>query len=286
VWKLWVRRGGKDVLLAETDRPDEAHSFRAAGATIAAISAGKREVQRAAPQQVEHATCSNCNAPLVPEDATHVVCAYCHQRVPLEPRYRERAAGALALEKSHVRTRRIIERLIRQPGATRTNAWLAALGLVMFAAWPLGWWAFARHVLHAGVATRDLAYFFLPIAGVLGGFLFARGRLADRRAMQLLTISYGALAPEQEGAPARCRRCIAPLPAVGIGGVATCRYCEAESIVGIDLRPVVDRGRAEDDHFEKALATRGRERLKWGVLSLLSLGMLVAWILATARYVR
>jgi hypothetical protein len=286
IWRLWVKRAGKDFELAETDRADEAKSFRAAAATVGAITSGQREVQAAPQLATDHAACSECAAPLLPDDAAQVECRYCHQTVELPEKFRERAASVKSMESSRARQKRMIEALIEQPGATRANLWLAAFAVLMFAAWPVGWYAFARHVLHDGLHGRDLAFFFLPIAGVLGGFLFARGRLADRRAMQLLTLGYGALAPAREGEPSRCRRCLGPLPEVELGGVATCRYCGADSIVGIDLRPVIDKARSEEQSFDRAIRTRRRERLKWAVLSLFSLGVLAAWILATARYLR
>jgi hypothetical protein len=284
IWRLWVRFDGKEHILAESDRPEEARSLRAAAATIAAIAAGKRHTETSPQLGTEHANCSSCNAPLLPDDAAQVECRYCHQIVELPAKFRERAAGVKSMEGARSKMKRRIEALLEQPGATRSNLWLLVLSLVMFAAWPIGWGVLAQHTLANGFHLIDLPYLAAPLAAVLGGFLFARARLADRRAMQLLTLGYGALAPEREGEPSKCRRCLGPLPDAGLGAVSTCRYCGSDSIVGIDLRPVIDKARAEDASFERALKTRRRERLLWAGLTVVALAVLAGWAYATIHY--
>lgn len=285
-WRLWVMRDGKRVDLGETDRPGEAASFRAAAATIAAVCEGQRHLETAKKLKTEFASCPRCNAALVPDDADQVVCSYCKATVPLPERFRKQAASAKIMQGARARTSKMIHALVEQPGASRSNFWLLLLTLVMFAAWPVGWFALARGVLADGFQTLDVAFAFSPLAGIAGAFLFARGRLADRGALQLLTLGFGALAPERPGDPSLCRRCHGPLPDVGVGGVAACRYCEAENIVGIDLRPVVDSARTEQKRFDRALQRRRRERLLWGVLSVVALAVLAAWLTATVEYVK
>ena len=120
---------------------------------------------------------------------------------------------------------------------------------------------------------------------MLAGFFFARGRLADRGALQLLTLGFGALAPAREGQPSRCRMCQGPLPETGLGGVTPCRYCAAENIVGIDLRPSVDQARSEQSNFDQALRARKREKRLWMTLSLVAWLALLCWAGGTTAYI-
>ncbi|MHB8879562.1 MAG: hypothetical protein ACYC8T_38195, partial [Myxococcaceae bacterium] len=252
VWRLWITRAVVRTLMAETDRPSEADSFRAAAATVAAVNAGQQHLKLSPHVRTGFASCSECSAPLVPDDTPKVVCGYCRKTVKLPERFQKQAAGAKAMRGARARTTAMIKALVEQPGAARSNLWLAVLSVVMFAAWPIGWAATARSVLDDGFQVRDVAFLATPFAAVLGGFLFARGRLANRGAMQLLTLGFGALAPKNPGEPPLCRRCLGPLPDEGPGGVVGCRYCQAENIVGIDLRPVVDHARAEQETFDAA----------------------------------
>jgi hypothetical protein len=120
---------------------------------------------------------------------------------------------------------------------------------------------------------------------VLGGFFMARGRLADRGALQLLTLGFGALAPRKDGEPSRCRRCQGPLPTAGIGGVTHCAYCSAENIVGMDLRPSLDPARTEQHNFDDALKKRAKEKLLWTILTVVAAVTLIGWIGGTIFYV-
>jgi hypothetical protein len=142
--------------------------------------------------------------------------------------------------------------------------WLLLLTIVMFGAWPIGWGLIAPRVL--------------------AGFFFARGRVADRGALRLLTLGFGALAPAREGDPAQCRLCLAPLPIEGMGGVVLCRYCRAENIAGLDLRPVIDSERGEQKPLIEALRRYRREKRLWLALSLVAVVLLGGWAWATKEY--
>jgi hypothetical protein len=172
---------------------------------------------------------------------------------------------------------RIIERLVNQPRAATTNLWTFFFSVLMFGAWPLGWGLIAWRVLSDGAQPQDLAFFLLPFAAVLGAFFLARARLADRGALQMLTLGFGALAPRREGEPSRCRRCQGPLPEQGLGGVAQCRYCGSDNIVGLDLRPSVDQARAEQVSFDQALKKRASEKLLWNALTVVAIVALLGW---------
>jgi hypothetical protein len=67
--------------------------------------------------------------------------------------------------------------------------------------------------------------------------------------------------------------------------VSQCRYCAAENIVGLDLRPSVNQARAEQQTFDEALRTRSREKRLWTTLSVVSAFVLLGWAGGTVAYV-
>ncbi len=284
VWRLWVHHRGLPRLLGESDRPIEADSMRAAAASIEAVVSGQKYVQEAPAVRQEIAVCQGCGSPAIPDDAPAVACAFCGAWVQLPPQVRGQAAAAKAMAQTRTRSAQMISRLLDQPRAASSNRWLLLFTLMMFGAWPVGWGLIVWRVLEDGFQGKDLASLMLPFAAVVAGFFLARGRLADRGALQMLTLGFGALAPRRAGEPARCRRCQGPLPEVGLGGVAQCRYCTAENIVGLDLRPTVDQARTEQLTFDEALRVRGRERALWGVLSAVAVLTLIGWLVGTVAY--
>lgn len=285
VWRLHVNQGGKRTLIAETDRPIESDSMKAAKSSVVAVVQGQKYVEQAPAIPAQILSCGSCGGPAVPDDAPSVTCVYCHQQVPMPAQLRHQAAGSKAMAQSRTTTAQMIAKLRDQPRAARTNFWLLLFSLFMFGAWPIGWGIIAVRVLGDGFQAQDLIFLMLPLAAVLGGFFMARGRLADRGALQLLTLGFGALAPRKEGEPSRCRRCQGPLPTAGIGGVTHCAYCSAENIVGMDLRPSLDPARTEQVSFDAALKKRAKEKLLWTILSVVAAVTLIGWIGGTIFYV-
>jgi hypothetical protein len=285
VWRLHVHHAGRRLTVAETDRPIERDSMQAAAASVCAVVSGQRYVAQAPAVAAGIVCCNQCGAPAVPDDAPWVPCAYCRAQVILPSNVRGQAAATKHQSQERSRTAEIIAKLRDQPRATRANRWLLVLSCLMFGAWPLGWGLIAFSVLSDGFQATDLLFLLLPFAAVLAGFFFARARLADRGSLQLLTLGFGALAPARQGQPSRCRRCQGPLPEAGLGGVSRCRYCSAENIVGIDLRPVVDQARAEQDSFDRALESRRREKALWTTLSIVATLALVCWAGGTSVYI-
>jgi hypothetical protein len=272
-------------MVAQTDREIEADSMHAAAASIEAVVNGRRYVEHAPAIATQVTACPQCGAPAVPDDAPAVPCTFCRAWVPLPPQVRGQAASTKAMQASRQTQQRMVERLLKQPQAANTNGWTLVFSVLMFVAWPLGWGLIAYRVLDDGFQAEDAGFLLLPFAAVLGAFFLARARLADRGALQMLTLGFGALAPRREGEPSRCRRCQAPLPDVGLGGVAQCRYCAAENIVGLDLRPSVDEARAEAVTFDQALKKRASEKMLWGVLSVVAIIALLGWIGGVVAYI-
>jgi hypothetical protein len=285
VWRLHVHHRGARRTIAETDRPIERDSMAAAAASVCAVVSGRRYVAQAPAVAARVVTCGRCGGPVIPDDLPTVACVYCHAPVQLPPEVRGQAAATKMLSQGRSAAAEIIAKLRNQPRAAHANAWLLVISAVMFGAWPVGWGLIAFHVLDDGFQASDVGFLLLPFAAVLAGFFFARGRLADRGALQLLTLGFGALAPQREGQPARCRRCQAPLPGAGLGGVTQCRYCAAENIVGLDLRPGVDQARAEQQTFDEALRARTREKRLWTTLTVVAAIALLGWVGGTAMYV-
>jgi hypothetical protein len=285
VWRLHVYRKGEKRMIAETDRPIERDSMQAAASSVCAVVSGQRYVAEAPAVPAKILSCQSCGAPAVPDDAAFVKCAYCNVQVALPDDIRGQAAAVKNAAQNRSATAGIIAKLRDQPRAAHANKWLAILAALMFGAWPIGWGLVAFRVLADGFQATDLFCLLLPFAAVLAGFFLARARLADRGALQLLTLGFGALAPRKEGEPSRCRRCQGPLPAAGLGGVSQCRYCSAENIVGLDLRPSVDQARTEQATFDVALKQRAAEKKLWTTLSIVAGFALLAWVAGTAVYI-
>ena len=285
VWRLHVHRKGERRLIAETDRPIERDSMQAAASSVCAVVSGQRYVAEAPAIPAKILSCPSCGAPAIPDDAPSVTCAYCHVQVALPDDVRGQAAAVKNASQNRAATADIIAKLRDQPRAAHTNKWLTVIAVLMFGAWPLGWGLVAFRVLADGFQATDLFCLLLPFAAVVAGFFLARARLADRGALQLLTLGFGALAPRREGEPSRCRRCQGPLPVAGLGGVTQCRYCSAENIVGLDLRPSVDQARTEQATFDVALKQRATEKRLWTTLTLVAGLALLAWMVGTAVYI-
>ena len=286
VWRLFLHRRGSKVLLAQAERPIEGASLEAAAASIAAVFSERADVLRVPSVHAQFARCSACDAPLVPDDTPEVSCPYCGKRVPLPENIRAQAAGVKALEGARARTNRRVARLLGQAGPTRFNVLLLVATFLMVAAWPLGWSLITKNVLLSELRWLDAAFVPMPLLAVLGGFFFVRAWIADRGALRLLALGYGALAPARRGEPSTCRRCHGPLPSAGLGGIVQCRYCSSENIAGMDLRPVVDSLRGQHERFDEPLKQRRRERVLWSVLALVSLVAMGAWAGATVAYAR
>lgn len=285
IWRLHVHRGGQRTLIAESEREIESDSMDAAKDSVVAVVEGQRYVEQAPTVPAQILSCGSCGGPAVPDDAPSVTCVYCHQQVPMPQQLRAQAAGSKAMAQSRTTTTNMIAKLRDQPRAAHTNFWLLIFSIFMFGAWPIGWGIIAVRILGDGFQAQDLFFLMLPLAAVLGGFFMARGRLADRGALQLLTLGFGALAPRKEGEPSRCRRCQGPLPGAGIGGVTHCAYCSAENIVGMDLRPSLDPARTEQVNFDDALKKRAKEKLLWTILTVVAVVTLIGWIGGTIYYV-
>jgi hypothetical protein len=285
IWRFWVFTGREKIMVGITDREIEAQSMQAAAESIEAVMSGRRYVEEAPRIPARIVSCRNCGAPAVPSEAPAVACMYCRAAVVMPPEVRQQAAAVHAMKTSRVTSEKIVAKLVRQPRAGRVNVRLLLLVLFMFVAWPVGWGIVAPSVIGDGWEPLDIVFLLMPFAAVMSACFLARAGLADRGALQLLTLGFGALAPRRDGEPARCRRCQGPLQAAAIGGVVQCVYCAADNIVGLDLRPTVGPARAEQATFDAALARRKSDKTTWSVLSAVAVFVLLAWLGGSIAYV-
>lgn len=282
--KLRVRlRDGQDLLIAEAERPIEKESLEALFEAIRssgwygddgaprAKKPGGRGGGRHTAMGLSVLLCTNCYGVAIPDDADAVPCRFCRAPVPIPPATRERIAAARRVGEGRRASDRLVSKLIRQPGAGRTGAKLFLAAIPMMLAWPLAFAAMAieadNDLLDALSALSLLAF---PLAMILGLFFLLRAGLADRFALRLLTLDFGAQQPEKQGDPYTCRHCDAPLPDEPGSVVVQCRYCAADNILGLDLRRDAVKATREATSLEDALKKRSSERMLWGSLTVVA----------------
>jgi hypothetical protein len=211
----------------------------------------------APPADPRVASCPACGGPLAPDDREEVVCHYCgkHAAMPVEMRERIRAARSLREERTSLDG--LVERLLNQPSARRVNGLLAAAAAIAIV------WLPAPLMVGSRIIGPMSALAALLLA------LAAYATIADRRAVSLLTLDFAARPPDREGGPACCRRCSAPLPrAPDDAIVVTCVYCEAENVLGIDVRANALAAHSTESTLEQALRDRARDRRKAWLVAL------------------
>lgn len=203
--------------------------------------------------------CASCRAPLVPEDAAQATCRFCGATTPLTAELREKVKAQAALAAAQASAGRLVEALLVQPGAGRASRWLAFAAVGILA----GWAAALTPLFIAGLDNNGVFEVLVALAAgmliALALVSFSKLGLVDRRALRLLTTSFGARAPaDPRGAP-ECRRCQAPLPASD-RTVVGCAYCGADNVLGIDLRADVAPAKAHQQSLQQLFASKQRQR--------------------------
>ncbi|MBW2526890.1 MAG: sel1 repeat family protein [Deltaproteobacteria bacterium] len=255
---------GKKYFLAEAADDSEKASVRALYETLAAKVG---QAKKAPVRNAEVSTCTNCGAPLVPSDAEQVRCASCGAHNAMQASVRERVAAHRAAAQAVRSTASAVEKLLDQPGARwASGAWFAAM-----VGSALGWLPVVAAYLLVGV--HSLGWFEVGI-GFFNGwvftftfFAFARVFVARRRALHVLSMTFGARPPEQPGQSPGCRTCGAPLPVDGTV-VVHCAYCASENVLGMNVRPLMRKVKAHRGSIEDVLREQRSERFRWMGLSL------------------
>lgn len=259
-----VYRNGQKAELANAVDLAEIASLRALHQTI---RARLEEAAEPPPQQADVASCQRCGAPLVPDDQPVVRCRSCGADNGMHPALRERVAAQRATDHVLQATAQTIQGLLVQPGASRMQAALLLAAAISAAAWGtvlVGYFAVGLSSLDAFLIGSG---FFSGWCLTFATFAFARIAMARRRALLLLSTTFGARPPRRPGEAAGCRQCGAPLPMVG-NIVARCVYCGTQSVLGIEVRPLLERLQNHRGSIDDLLAELKAERGSWYRLAL------------------
>lgn len=266
VWHLKIGARGRGVFVAaEAESEAERESLEALLDSIRAMCAPKPTTPP------EHApnvlACRGCGAPAPATDQPVAQCRYCGTEIPIPEDVRSRVRAAMQIQQSQAKTQNAVQKLLNQPGATPTNVLFLLGALPMAVAWPLvclvAFWQWRQDAL--GVATT-LPTFLFPLALIAAMFVLLRFRLVNRQALRLLTLGFAARDPQRPGDPYTCRKCGGALPAQQSSIVAVCIFCNAENVLGIDLRGQAGTHVQEAQSLEQALSSRNKQRVLWGLL--------------------
>jgi hypothetical protein len=273
---VYVRREkGKPtrVLLAAAELEVEQRSLRELAKTLRAErSAPRAKIDQ--PTKNELLSCPSCGAVIAPSPDATVTCSHCQGSVTVPKPMRDRLRDAAAVA---ARPDAIVAKLLDQPGADRVGRLFTGAAVFMVTAWPVTLLMLVRNYREHALAFGSTAFVFLfLIACILGFFGLIRGQLVDRHALRLVALDFAAHAPSAPGEPFLCRSCVAPLPDRGERVLVHCIYCDAENVLGIDLRREASAARKETRSLNEALAVRATERRQWRgvtVLAVLLIGV-------------
>jgi TolB protein len=188
---------------------------------------------------------------------------------------RARIRAVLNRDTSRRQAERLVEKLVRQPGALRSS-----LAIVLVALPSLGVWLAVMGVA-AGLYMlcflrifNGLLLIIAAFAAIAGFFFLFRGQFTDRQALRLLTLHFSARAPAREGEPHRCRSCNAPLVEPPGSVLVACVYCGEENVLGLDARREAATQDSETASLEETLFQRRDEHRRWRWAAVWAMGLL------------
>ena len=290
--EAWELKVGDRVLGSAVAR-GEVESLRLLAQTLLALAEEPKSSAPPSPSSPEVIACPGCGGAATPADLPHVKCRFCDREVEMPAQIRERIR-AHAQVRGAARHERTIRRLLDQPGAAWAGRWLRLGATIMRFAWPLALVVLLTLVIMNGQEEDELPRIVLresqpyPFGRDLllsAGLAFAcfagvtvalDAYFANRRALRLVTLDFGATPPSRAGASWSCRVCAAPLPD-SERMLARCVYCDAENVLGIDLRRQGARSEAQSRGIAPALRHRRRARIRLAVVLVLLLGA-TAWL--------
>ena len=213
-----------DIELARGGDVEEVASFRALASLVEQAARGVAPGVSAPPNV---GMCPSCGAALVPVDDDTTRCAYCAAVVAVPPHVREAVRATAVARREGARMTTQVRRTLTGGRASTVNRLVLACGLSGQAAVPLAIAAFVEH--DAGLA-------FIPLVVPVILAAMARAVISKRIAVRSLAFGCAAIAPADPSHAPSCRRCRAPLAAVDeLGALATCAYCGATNVLGIDV---------------------------------------------------
>jgi hypothetical protein len=280
--ELWL----ENQVVARAARAVEKESLHALHDTLVARSKS-HDTKPAAESAVSLLTCPQCAAAAVPDDAETVTCAYCKASVTVPTALREKIRAQRTLAADRPRNERMIERMLRQPSARTVWAVMIGLGVPMLFVWPAAAFAMFRLYRHDRLAFANVVLLLLAsVIGIAALFVLMRWTLVNRQALSLVSARFSALPPDKPGAPHLCRTCRAPLPdAGGDRLVVKCAYCEADNVLGFDLRVPASAEAKQRQSLDGELARRRSEHLIWrlgGLGALATVALLFRWLVPSA----
>ena len=258
-----------EQVLADTSAPHDRESLEVIAQAIINASSPPVATPFAEPE-LAILKCSACGAVVVPVDRDEVACRSCGVTIALPLKLRERIRAARELDADSRSLRRLAEKLARRPSAARTNVALLASGAFFLVSVALAVF---------GVEVGWPSAVLVAVALSLPLLVFARMDIADRIGAVALAMGSAARSPEKPGDPYACRVCGAPLPPAEAGAIVVrCGYCNADNVLGIDLRIDAGATRWKEGSFAIAARHRGRGRIARVVALVAAVGLLgVAW---------
>jgi hypothetical protein len=266
---------------------DEARSLGVLVETVEALHAQAAGATRPEPgeQPPGVVCCAACGAPVAPCAAAETTCGHCGATVamPEEARAEIAAQGDLAAARGE--SDRLLRRLLRQPGAHRTNLLLLVAVPPAVLGWPVAGVLFdefsqARHLFswHHGVSL-----FVAALSFTYGLSWLLRAQVVGRAAVRLIATRFAAVPPAAPGQPCSCHHCGGPLPeAAAEQLVVGCIYCRSANVLGTHLVPVARREQGQMADLTTALRARLTERRKYRLISLGSLVLLAVSVASLA----
>jgi hypothetical protein len=266
------------IEIAEVELADELASLRALEQTLRsfdAFDAGPRaEPVRGAPMLLE---CTSCGATVAPDDAEKVPCGHCDAHVTVPGPLRERIGAHRSVVKDRARSVEVARALLDQPGARSSNVLFAIVAAPTLVAWAVAFGALAHQYQRGTLAVLNVVLLAAGVSAMVAGLFFLlRARLANRVALRVLTVELGARAPSVPRGAEECRCCGAPLPVRGEVEtlLVLCAYCDAENLLGIDLRGERAAAGAQAATLDRTLETRRRELSRYRLFALAAFALL------------
>jgi hypothetical protein len=275
-------------VIATSGRPIEAESLRALLDTIATQrqrADGTKPHGRPRKPKVTVVTCDGCGAIVAPRDEATVACAQCQAPVAIPSDLQQRQRAQRILLKTLPRNEARLAALLAQPRASTVGVIMLAMAVPILLVWPAT--GVAVYVLfHRGTLAAVNVAMLVPtaLAAILSFFFLMRAAVVKRQALSIVSARFGALAPQNAGDPQQCRSCLAPIQASPDQLLVHCAYCDAENILGLDLRSEAGREVKQQRSLAAELSRRARERAVWTTLAVASCFALVGtrWTLPYA----
>ncbi len=195
--------------------------------------------------------CASCGFAMAPVDAEEAPCPHCEAVSPVPEDLRARIRDGQVVSQGRRKTEALVARVLRYPRAGRVNLVLRGAGLAILLLVPL-----------FGV-LRSLSVALFAMALIMMLLCWMRVEVADRSAARYLAVNFAARRPRTADSPYRCHGCGGPLPKPHAESdvVVRCAYCDADNVLGLDLRREAAGVEPQRRALERAFERRKKERI-------------------------